>query len=148
MKSFCLDKSSVQPAPFVKPHCVLTARRQRPFSRAIRKTALTCLLRLRRCFAHKRALSTSACQEPDPYASINPAPDIRWLNWCDISYHFGLDLTRVGMNCIIGKDLAKLIDFMSIQTIIPEEFLMIYKTEDFNKISIIERKVFYDERKI
>ena len=45
------------------------------------------------------------------------------------------------MNCIIGKDLAKLIDFMSIQTIIPEEFLMIYKTEDFNKISIRKESV-------
>ena len=25
-------------------------------------------------------LSTSVCQKPDPYASINPASDIRWLS--------------------------------------------------------------------
>mgnify|MGYP005783827229 CR=1 FL=1 len=35
------------------------------------------------------------------------------------------------MDCIMEKDLAKLIDFMSIQTIIPEEFLMIFKQKIF-----------------
>jgi len=41
------DKVIVQPAPFAvrRPANVRSAR-------AIRKTALTCLLRLRRCFAH------------------------------------------------------------------------------------------------
>ncbi len=47
---------------------------------AIRKAALTCLLRLRRFFAHILAFSPSACQPPDSYAGINPSSDIRRLN--------------------------------------------------------------------
>ena len=53
--------STVQLAPFAKPHY-----------RAYRGW--------RRIFAHKRALSSSDCQQPDSYASINLPPDIRWLN--------------------------------------------------------------------
>ena len=53
--------STVQLAPFAKPHY-----------RAYRGW--------RRIFAHKRALSSSDCQQPDSYASINLSPDIRWLN--------------------------------------------------------------------
>ena len=49
-------------------------------ARAIRKVALSCLPRLRRIFAHKRALSSSDCQSPDSYASIKLSPDNRWLN--------------------------------------------------------------------
>ena len=52
-------------------------------ARAIRKAALACLLRLRRFFAHELALSSSDCPSPDSYASINPPPDIRWLNCCN-----------------------------------------------------------------
>ena len=48
--------------------------------RAIRKAALACLLRLRRYFAHLRALGSYDCQVSDSYASINLPPDIIWLN--------------------------------------------------------------------
>ena len=89
----CVHSSA---APFVKPHFVLVVCRQ--FSRAIRKAALRAYVAStvqlapfakphyrayrgwRRIFAHKRALSSSDCQQPDPYASINLSPDIRWLN--------------------------------------------------------------------
>ncbi len=50
-------------------------------ARAIRKAALTCLLRRCRCFAHIQALNTSVCQSTDPYASINLLTDARWLNY-------------------------------------------------------------------
>ena len=49
-------------------------------ARAIRKTALTCFLRLRRCFPHVLALSSSVHQKTDFYASINPSSDDRRLN--------------------------------------------------------------------
>ena len=111
-------KVTVQPAPFVKPHCVLIAAAPLFYSftgaqliclsvagflckhksvfwhqmaellqkidssaRAIRKTALRAYCGWRRCFTHLQALSSSACQQPDSYASINPSPDTRWLNW-------------------------------------------------------------------
>ena len=44
-------------------------------ARAIRKTALRAYCGCHRCFAHILALSSSDCQEPDSYASINPSPD-------------------------------------------------------------------------
>ena len=44
-------------------------------ARAIRKTALRAYCGCHRCFAHILALSSSDCQEPDSYASINPSPE-------------------------------------------------------------------------
>ncbi len=49
-------------------------------ARAIRKTALRAYYGWRRCFPHRLTLSTSAHQETDSYAGINPSPDDRWLN--------------------------------------------------------------------
>ena len=56
------------------------AERNNSSARAIRKDALPCLPRRCRFFAHKRALGSSANQSPDLYASIDPPPDVRWLN--------------------------------------------------------------------
>ena len=46
-------------------------------ARAIRKTALACLLRLHRCFPYIQALISSADRSPDPYASINLSNDLQ-----------------------------------------------------------------------
>ena len=54
-------------------------------ARAIRKAALPCLPRRCRIFAHKKALTPSARQSPDLYASINPSPADRWLAWSNSS---------------------------------------------------------------
>ena len=50
-------------------------------ARAISKTALRAYCGCRRCFTHQQALSASVHQSPDSYASINPPPDDRSLNY-------------------------------------------------------------------
>ena len=53
----------------------LSQKNSNSSAHAIRKTALRAYCGCHRCFAHILALSSSDCQEPDSYASINPSPD-------------------------------------------------------------------------
>ena len=66
---------TVQPAPFAKPRWQATVQ-SAPFAKP--HDCANC--GFRRCFAHKQARSSSDRQSSDSYASINPSPDIRWLN--------------------------------------------------------------------